>query len=239
MVVGALERRRKGPAAVFQRVEQAAMPGVTRLEADFEAEAAVGINPARLVPRRSYGHRAGEIGVAVTRAQLLLGVRPFGRNPTATYDVVRLDLEDVGEVATQRDLELKAHPLHAVVGKVQILVHAAVNHSADNETERAARNNAVRGRNAAIGEVGARGVVGDRATVQENPGLAICVNGPTADDPRIIEIETLLARPVDLTVRLADQHGLTVVDRDLVRADLNLEWHLWLCTWRQRQLSTQ
>src|SRR5262249_10957125 len=144
------------------------------------------------------------------------------------------DLEDVGEVATQRDLELKVHPLHAVVGKVQILVHAAVDHPADDKAKRAAWNNAVGGRNAGIGEIGARRIVGDRATVQKNPGLAIRVDGPTADDARIIEIETLLARPVDLTVRLADQHGLTVVDRDLVRTDLNLEWHLWLCACRQR-----
>ena len=68
--------------------------------------------------------------------------------------------------------------------------------------------------------------MGDRATVQESPGLAIRVNGPTADDPRVIEIKTPLARPVDLTVRLADQQRLTVVDRDLLRTDLNLEWHL-------------
>src|SRR5215470_13219290 len=99
MVAGALVRRRKGLAALFQRVEQAAMPSITRLGADFEAEAAVGIYPARLAPRRSDRHRAGEIAVAVTRAQLLFGVRPVGRNPTAAYDVVRLDLEDVGEVA--------------------------------------------------------------------------------------------------------------------------------------------
>jgi hypothetical protein len=91
MVGGALVRRRKGLATVFQRVEQAAMPRIARLEADFEAEAAVGIYSARLPLRRSYCDPADKIAVTVTRAQLLFGVRPVGRNPTAAYDVVRLD----------------------------------------------------------------------------------------------------------------------------------------------------
>jgi len=65
----------------------------------------------------------------------------------------RFDFEDVGKVAAQRDLELKAYAPHAVVGKVQILVQPAVDHSTDNEAERAIRNNAVGGRNAAIGEI--------------------------------------------------------------------------------------
>ena len=104
-------------------------------------------------------------------------------------------------------------------------MQAAIDHSTDNKAKRAACNNPIGGRNPAIGEIGARGIVGDRAAVQENPWLAIRINGPTADHPRIIEIETLLARPVDLAVGLADQHRLTVVDRDLVRTNLNFEWH--------------
>jgi hypothetical protein len=211
------------------------MPGIARIEANFEAEAAIGIRPARLARCRSNCHGAGEIAVMVTRTKPLLDLRPVGRNPTAAYDVVRFDFEDVGKVAAQRDLELKAYAPHAVVGKVQILVQPAVDHSTDNEAERAIRNNAVGGRNAAIGEIGPRGIVGDRAAVQENPRLAIGVNSPTADHPRIIEIETLLARPIDLTVRIADQQRLTVVDRCLVRTDLNLEWHLRLCDCRRRR----
>ena len=147
-----------------------------------------------------------------------------GRDPAPSNDVVRLDLEDVGEVATQRDLELKAYPLHAVVGKVQIFMHTAVDHTTDDKAKCAVGNYAVGCRYIAIGQIKLLGIVGDRATVQENPRLAIRVDGPTADHPRIIEIETPLARPVDLTVRLADQQRLTVVDRDLLRTDLNLEW---------------
>src|SRR5262245_27735871 len=67
--------------------------------------------------------------------------------------------------------------------------------------------------------------MGDRTSVEKIPRFAIGVDGPAADDPRVKEIEALVARPVDLPVWLADQHGLALMDGDLMRTDLNLEWH--------------
>src|SRR5207253_367601 len=69
----------------------------------------------------------------IDRPKLLLRLRPLRGDPTAAHDAAGLHLEDVCEVATQRDLELKAYPLHAVVGDVEILVHAAVDRSADDK----------------------------------------------------------------------------------------------------------
>src|SRR5262249_57227964 len=82
-----------------------------------------------------------------------------------------------------------------------------------------------RGGDLSICEMNSCCIVSDGTPVQEIPGFAVSVNGPTADDPRIKEIKPLLARPVDLPVRFSDQHCLALVDRDLVRTDLDLEWH--------------
>ena len=43
MVVDTLVRCSEDPVAILQRIEQAAMPGFTRLEVDFEAQPAIGI----------------------------------------------------------------------------------------------------------------------------------------------------------------------------------------------------
>src|SRR5262245_16816690 len=67
--------------------------------------------------------------------------------------------------------------------------------------------------------------MGDRTPIEQIPGLAIGVDGPTADDARVEEVEALLARPVDLPIWLAHQHRLSLMDGDLVRTDLDLERH--------------
>ena len=113
------------------------MPGIARIEANFEAEAAIGIRPARLALCRSNCLARAKSPLR-NSYEAFARFRPVGRNPTAAYDVVRFDFEDVGKFAAQRDLELKAYPPHAVVGKVQILVQPAVDHSTDNKAKRAA-----------------------------------------------------------------------------------------------------
>src|SRR5215475_5096254 len=77
----------------------------------------------------------------------------------------------------------------------------------------------------------------DGTPIEEGPRFAVSVDGPTADDPCVKEVESLLARPVDLPVRFRDQHCLALVDRDLVRTDLNLERHdLFPWLWSLRPL---
>src|SRR6185437_8397605 len=76
-----------------------------------------------------------------------------------------------------------------------------------------------------VRQVNPRCIMGDGAAIEEVPGLTIGVDGPAADDPCVEEIESLFSRPVDLCVGLGDQHRLSLVDRDLMRTDLNLEWH--------------
>ena len=166
---------------------------------------------------------------------MLVRFGPLCGDPAPAHDVARLHLEDVGEVAAQRDLELESHRLHAVVGDVEIFVQAAADRPADGEAERARRDRAVFGEQRAIGEKDAGGIVADGAAIQQFPGFAVGIDGPAADDAGIEEIETLFARPVDLPVLLADQHRLTLVDGDLRWADLDLERHEVLPLWSARR----
>ena len=75
-------------------------------------------------------HRADEIVVSIDRPKLLPRLRPLRGDMTAAHDAAGLHLEDVGKVATKRDLKLKVYPLHAVVRDVEILMHAAIDPSA-------------------------------------------------------------------------------------------------------------
>ena len=56
-------------------------------------------------------------------------------------------------------------------------------------------------------------------------GSPLAYIGPAAENARIEEIETLVARPADLPSLLANQHRLALVYGDLWWANLYLEWH--------------
>jgi hypothetical protein len=60
-----------------------------------------------------------------TRCEPLPPLRPFSGDLASAYDAARLHLEDVGKVASEGDLQLKAHGFHAIVGYIEIFMHAA------------------------------------------------------------------------------------------------------------------
>src|SRR5499433_2113434 len=70
-----------------------------------------------------------------------------------------------------------------------------------------------------------RGGIVDGTAVQQLPVFAVGIDRPVADNPRVEKVKALLARPVDLPVRLADEHRLTLMDGDLGWANVNLECH--------------
>ena len=107
------------------------MPCFARFEGYLEAEATVGVHcPCRGL-RRGNRHRTAEVTVAVCRAQSLMRFGPVRGDPPSTHNMPRLHLEDVCEVAAERDFELEPHRLHAVVGDIKVFVHAAAYRSAD------------------------------------------------------------------------------------------------------------
>ena len=83
-----------------------------------------------------------EIPVAIGRTKPLSRLGPFGSNSATAHNALRFHLKQVGEVAANRDLKLKAHSLHAVVGDFDILMHATSDPSADRKPECAFWQNA-------------------------------------------------------------------------------------------------
>src|SRR6266446_8124560 len=221
----AVWRRVKALLAVLQHVEQTGVPRLARLKRHFEAEPPIGENSFARCARDGDCYRAVKISVRIGGAQPLPSLRPFRRDLAAAYDVARLDLEYVGKIGSRRDFELKPHRLHAVVGDVEIFVQAASDGSADRQPDRARRDYPVFGENGLVGEENACGMIVEGTAIQQLPRFAVCVDRPVADNPRVEKIEALLARPADLPVRLADEHRLTLVDRDLGRTNVNLECH--------------
>jgi hypothetical protein len=201
------------------------MPDATGLQIDLEAYPAVCRHCVRPAVGRPDRHGAQKIIVAITSAKLLRLLRPCRGYLAAADNVVRFYLENIGKITAYGNLKLEVDPLHAVVGDVDVFVHASVDHSADHQAERALRDNSPRRGNFRIGQISPRGVGGDRSAVQQVPMFAVRIDPPTADNAGIQEIEAPFAWPVDLAVRFGDQHCLPVMDRYLMRADLNLEWH--------------
>src|SRR6185312_15809631 len=66
---------------------------------------------------------------------------------------------------------------------------------------------------------------GDGASVQEVPGFTICINRPSANDPGVTEIHSVIAWPLHLPVGICNQYRLSLMDRDLRRPNLNLGCH--------------
>src|SRR5262249_25801355 len=110
-----------------------------------------------------------------------------------------------------------------VVRDAEFFVHAADDRSTDGEAEGARRDRAVFGENGFIAEEDARSMIVDGTAVQQLPVFAVGIDRPVADNPRVEKVKALLARPVDLPVRLADAHRLTLMDGDLWWASVNLE----------------
>ena len=116
------------PVAICQCIEKAAMPWFTRFEGHLETEPPVGVYRFAGRPRGRDRDGSGEVTVAIGGAQMLVCFGPLRGDPATAHNVARLHLENVGKIASQRDLELKSHRLHAVVDDVEILVHAAADH---------------------------------------------------------------------------------------------------------------
>ena len=131
--------------AILERVEQAGMPSLAGFKCDVEAEPSIGGNGLARCARHGSCHSTLKILVRIHGAEPLPPLRPFSGDLATAYDTARLHLEDVGKVASEADLELKTHRLHAVVGDVEIFVHAAADRSTDGKADRARENRTVFG----------------------------------------------------------------------------------------------
>ena len=202
------------------------MPSLAGLQGDVEAQPPIGVHrrPAVAVVRAD-NHLAPEILVAIGDAQHLPLIRPRRGDAAAPHDLVALDLENVGKICTDRDLQVEANRIPAVVGDLDILVQPAIYVATDHQTQRARRDRPILAHEGAVGLEDARRMVGDGAAVQQIPRRAVGIDCPGTDHPGVTEIQPTFAGPVHLPVRLGHQHRLSLMDGDLGRTNLNLERH--------------
>ena len=157
----AILRRVEMLLAILERVEQAAVPSLARLKRDVEAEAPVGRDSLARCTRHCNRHCTVKIPVGVGGAKPLPCLGPFSGDLATAHDAGRFHLEDIGEVASERDLKLEPHGLHAVVGDVEVFVHPTADRSADSEAKGARRNRAVLRKDGLIGQEDACRVIVD------------------------------------------------------------------------------
>ncbi len=190
----AFRRGRVGLIAVDQVVEQRAAPGLARRQLQRAAQPAVRIHD-RHRRDRAQPDRAEERAVAIAGDQLPALFRPGRADPPAPDDASALDLEDVGEVAADRDFKVEVHALAAVIGHLDQLVHAAVDHPAQHEAQRSRRHLPGLAGECAVGQEHPRAVIHRRPAVQQVPLLAVRIERVGADDARVEEVEPLVGRP--------------------------------------------
>ena len=142
------------------------MPSLAWPKRDLEAEASVGRDSFARSARHRCCHGAAKILVRIGGAEPLPRLGPLRGDLAAAHNVAWLDLEDVGEVAAEGDLELEPHRFHAVVGDVEIFVQAAADRSAYREAQSARSNRTVLGEDGFVSQENAGRVIADRTAVQ-------------------------------------------------------------------------
>src|SRR5580704_14307881 len=122
------------------------MPGLPGLQGDIKTQPAVGAYRRQAVAIAGVDDDfAAEIFVVIGESHCLPAVRPRCGNTTAAYDMVAFHFKYVGEVRTDRDLEIKAHWFLTVVRDVDVLVQAPMDVATDHEAQRARCDRAILG----------------------------------------------------------------------------------------------
>jgi hypothetical protein len=114
------------------------VPGALGRQAGDEDERAVGVLGRRVGSVDGDDELAPEGGVLVRRPQLAAGPEPARVDDAAPDQGVGADVEDVGEVRLDRDLDRQADGPASVVGDVEVLVDAARDRPVDAHPQRVA-----------------------------------------------------------------------------------------------------
>ena len=143
------------------------MPGLPGPERDVEAQPPIGVHRRLAIAfAGADDHLAAEILVAISEPQCLPLMRPRCGDATAPYDTVALHLKDIGEIGTDRDLQIEAYWALTIIGDVDVLVQPAIDMAADHQAQSARRNRPVLTHEGAISLEDTRRVIGDGTAVQ-------------------------------------------------------------------------
>src|SRR5204863_6536866 len=124
---------------------------------------------------------SGEVTIAVGRPQLSFGGRPSGGYFSAPHDVLRLHLEDIRKIASQRDFQVESYGHRSMVGNVEVFMDAAPQRTANRQTQNVSRDVAVFRRKCGVGQENARSVVSHITAVEQIPFNAVREHAPAAD----------------------------------------------------------
>src|SRR5439155_20619095 len=136
-----------------------------------------------------------------------------------------LDVEDVGEVRLDRNLDRQAHCAPAVVDDVEILMDAAAEAPVEADRDRMRLDGAGLVDGDTVGELESRGEELDGRGVQENRRSPIDPQPVTGDKSCVPGEEALVAVRLDPAIWLADDHAVIAVDRDGGRPNLDGKGH--------------
>ena len=217
-----LVHRRAYLVVVGEDVLAARVPGGAGCQLDREGDAAVRRVGRCVAVERVEREASVEVAVGVGGVQLAALLVPFGVDVTAPHELVVLDLEEVGEVGAQRDLEMEPDGVEAVVGEIEILVDAFVDDSRDGQRERALGDVTVLGGDGPVREVHAHRVVRGRARRQRRPRLTVGRDGVVADETGVIREHAELALAGDLAGQVGHHEGAALVDGEHGGTDADL-----------------
>ena len=108
--------------AVDQVMAQTGVPGMARLNVDLKRQPAVGDVTGAVAVANTDTQRATEALVGIGCREGHARRIPAIGDAAASHEVIGLHIEDISEVATNHDLEIKADRLRAVVRDLEILM---------------------------------------------------------------------------------------------------------------------
>ena len=168
---------------------------------------------------------APEVAIDVSRAELATGAEPARVELAASNERIPPDVEDVGEVRLDRDLDRQPNRPASVVDDVDVLVDPARDRSIHPDRERVAVDLPDVVEQRIVRELEARREELDRRGVQEDGPLAVDPQLVAGDEPRVAGEEAIVGPADDAAIRLADEEAIVAIDRDRGRTDLHRKRH--------------
>jgi len=168
-----------------------------------------------------------EVAVRIDGPELAAPAIPACVELATPHELLRADVEDVGEVRLDGDLHRDPDRAARVAGEVVVLVHATGDRLVDPQAERLARDPALGIEQLGVRVLEPRGVELDGRRVEQDRPLAVEEEVVVADESRVAGEEAFVCVLADAAVRLAHDESVVPVDRDGRGADLDWQAHGW------------
>src|SRR5262245_4059399 len=192
----------------------AGMPRGAGREVNLEVDASVAVDRLRVAALHSHNHGPAKVTVRIAANQLLIATPPFRFDAAFAYRFFCFDFEDVGEIGTNRDLEIEAQALTTVAPNIQVLVKPLSDHAFQDESYGPRCNFPMHGDDPGIDQVGSGRIISDRAGIQDGPGLAIDIKLIVTYVSSIMRIEALVSSIRDRPIEFGNQECVSMINGD-------------------------